>query len=116
MENKLICDFCRKNDSVGVYATDHGPFSLSYCDECLKHKNIRTLGNALSKWARFGEKAFDEYKSDEWSGCEPNVFFKDKYISLRELVKIITIDDVEEYFKTKTHLVELIISKLKERM
>lgn len=116
MENKLKCDFCKINDSVGVYATDHGPFSLAYCQECLNHKNIRTIGDGLSKWARFGDKTFDEYKDDEWSGCEPNVFFKEKYITLRELVKLITIQDVEEYFKTKTTLVELIISRLDERM
>jgi len=107
------CDFCEKNDSVGVYATDHGPFSLSYCEECLKHKNIRTIFNGLSKWARFGDIAFEEYSDS--CGCEPNVFFKGEYISLRELVKLITIKDVEEYFKTKNPMVELIISKLKER-
>lgn len=116
MENKFKCDFCEINDSVGVYATDHGPFSLSYCEECLKHKNIRTLYNALSKWARFGDKAFDEYTHEEWCGCEPNVFFKGEYILLRDLVKIITVKDVEEHLKVKNLIVDLIIRKLEERI
>lgn len=116
MEKELICNFCNERVSVGVYATDHGPFSLAYCEECLNHKNIRTIGNGLSKWARFGDKSFEEYKGEEWCGCEPNVYFNDKYITLRELVKIITIEDVEKYFKIKTSLIDLIISKLKDRM
>src|SRR5690606_28986744 len=52
--NNNKCDFCKINDEIGVYATDHGPFSLSYCKECLNHRNIRTLYNGLSKWARLG--------------------------------------------------------------
>ena len=106
------CDFCREREIEGVYATDHGPFSLGYCEECLKHPNIRTLGNGLSKWARFGDKAYNEYK--ELNGEEPNVYFKGKYMLLRDLVEVITVDDVDVYFGQRNDsLVQLIKEKIK---
>lgn len=112
-DKDMKCDFCRERESKGVYATDHGPFSLAYCEECLKHPNIRTLGNGLSKWARFDDKSFDEYKimNEE----EPNVYFKGEYMLLRDLVKVITVDDVDEYFgDKKSSLIELIKDKINQ--
>ena len=105
---KPMCNFCKENESVGVYATDHGPFSLAYCEECLNHPNIRTISNALSKYARFGNKAFDEYNEK----AEPNIYFKSEYVLLRELIKIITVDDVERIFPKEHGLYSLIIDKI----
>jgi hypothetical protein len=112
----LICDFCEENKMKGVYATDHGPFSLCYCSECLKHKNIRTKFNGLSKWARFGEKAFDEYKSEEWLGVEPNVYFKGEYMLLRDMVDIVTLDDIENMMPKDIWLYPMVIEKIKQRL
>lgn len=111
MENKLICQMCTTKDSVGVYSTDYAPVSLSYCEECLKYKNIRPLFTALLKWARQGEDAFEDKGR---SGCEPNVFFKDQYITLRKLVDVFNINDIEEYLDVRNPYAELIISKLKK--
>jgi hypothetical protein len=113
MNEILKCDFCETNDSIGVYATDHGPFSLSYCEECFKHYNLRTIGNALSKWGRFGDDAFEEYK--EINGCEPQVYFNNNYISLRNLVEIIDISDVDKIFSDIDFLRNLIIDRLNEK-
>ena len=107
---KLMCNFCRENESVGVYAVDHGPFSLAYCEVCLKHSNIRTIGNALSKYGRFGDIAFNEYT--ELNKSEPQVYFKGKYILLRELIKIINVNDVEKVFPKEHGLYPLIMGKL----
>jgi DNA-binding CsgD family transcriptional regulator len=96
MSKELMCDFCKVNEAKGIYAVDHGPFSLAYCEECLKHPNIRTLGNGLSKWGRFGDKAFDEYHTLD--NPEPNVYFNGEYITLRELINVISIEDVEDCF------------------
>lgn len=115
MEIEEICDFCEINNAIGVYACDHGPFSQYYCEECLMHKNIRTLYNGLSKWARLGDIVFNEYADEEWLGCEPNVFFNGEYMSLRDLIKIITVKDVEEHLNFKNSLVDLIIKRLGER-
>lgn len=111
---KLTCDFCLINDYVGVYATDYAPISLSYCDECLKYKNIRTIGSGLLKWARFGDKSFEEYS--DLLGCEPTVFFKGNYITLRNLIKIITVNDIKEYLNIKDQRIDLIITRIEERM
>jgi hypothetical protein len=109
MDNK--CDFCREREIKGVYATDHGPFSLGYCGDCLKKPNIRTLANGLSKWARFGDKAYDEHKL--MNGGEPNVYFKGEYMLLRDLIDIITIEDVDEYFGNRNDwLTQLIKEKI----
>lgn len=108
INKKPTCNFCKEKESVGVYATDHGPFSLAYCEKCLNHDNIRTIGNALSKYARYGDKAFGEYNEIS----EPNVYFKGKYILLRELIKIITVDDVERIFPKEHGLYSLIIDKI----
>lgn len=108
---KNLCNFCRKNEMSGVYAADHGPFSLGYCNKCLKHPNIRTMGNAISKYGRFGEDSFNEYV--ELNGVEPNVYLNDKYITLREMVKIIKIEEVEDYINKEHPVYLLFIDRLK---
>jgi hypothetical protein len=110
----MKCDFCEVNESVGAYATDHGPFSLCYCEECLKHPNLRTMDNALSKWGRFGDRAFDEYASEEWSGCEPQVYYNGNYIPLRELVDIIDEDFIINNFPNESPILTQIINRFKE--
>lgn len=105
-----MCDFCRERESISVYAVDHGPFSLAYCDECLKHPNIRTVFNALSKFIRLGYVVFDEYK--DLNGAEPNVYYNGRYISLRELVEIIDVAGVEKYVPKNSFLYPILIDKL----
>ncbi len=114
LEEKMMCDFCKVNESTGVYATDHGPFSLAYCDECLDHTNIRTINNALSKYARFDDEvAFREYY-DRY-GVEPNVYYNGKYMLLRELVKIVDENDIEKYFPKENFIYLLLMDKLRAR-
>jgi len=93
--SELICDYCNVNVAVGVYAADHGPFSLAQCEECLKHPNLRTIGNGLSKWGRFGESAFSEYK--DLNGSEPKVYFNGEYMLLRDFVTIINEDHINSF-------------------
>ena len=104
------CDFCREREIEGVYATDHGPFSLGYCEECLKHPNIRTLGNGLSKWGRFGESAFNEYK--DYNGSEPKVYFNGEYMLLRDFVTIIN----EEHINNFTWLSDVLKGQILDRL
>jgi hypothetical protein len=35
MEDKLICEVCKKNEAVGVASSAVGPVSLAYCKTCL---------------------------------------------------------------------------------
>ena len=109
----LTCDYCKENEAIGVYAADHGPFSLAECEECLEHRNLRTKGNALSKWGRLGDKAFDEYKYLNQS--EPKVHFNGEYILLREFIKILTEDDVH-IIMGENPLKEIIVERLKNEI
>lgn len=117
MENdKLICDFCKEHEAIGVYATDHGPFSLAYCEECLKHPNLRIIGNGLSKWARLGDVVFEEYKSAEWLGCEPQVYYKGEYIQLRKFVEMLNEEIINELIPKTDWLKELLLNKINKQL
>lgn len=109
------CDFCKTNDSIGVYATDHGPFSLRYCQTCLEHSNVRTIFNACSKYFRFGEIVFDECK--ERNGAEINVYYKGEYVLLRDLIKNLDYELVENHIPKGSFLYPIMIDYLngKER-
>ncbi len=110
-----ICGFCNEREIIGVYAADHGPFSLGYCDECLKVSNIRTKFNGLSKYGRFGDRAFTEY--EELNGSEPMIHYNGNYIKLREYVTLLTSEDVEElltFMGDENSLKNIIVNKFKE--
>ena len=32
-----MCDICKKDETLGVYASRYGPISLAYCKECLQN-------------------------------------------------------------------------------
>jgi len=106
------CDFCRRKRKTGVYATDYAPVSLCYCKECIKVHNIRPLEVAVFGWARLGENYFTPYESDDIE-YPPMVYYEGKYISVEELIKNLSEENIYKWFKPSFRL-ELIIKKFKE--
>ena len=80
-EKILICDFCKTREAVGVFST-HMPISLAYCQECLDINEIRTRHNVHMNWIRI-------YLDNDY-----HVWFKDKYMSIREYITELKLSDV----------------------
>jgi late competence protein required for DNA uptake (superfamily II DNA/RNA helicase) len=103
----LICNFCGVREAVGVFAT-HMPISLAYCQQCLDVNEIRTLHNVHMCWSHYGE----EYLKNDYT-----VWYRDKYMSVREYITGLTEADIVDYYKIQAWfwLRDKLIEKLKER-
>jgi|ERR1035437_1125414 hypothetical protein len=104
MENK--CDFCNKNEAVGIYST-HLPISLAYCQDCLDAQEIRTRHNVHMNWLGISG---DEYLNNDYT-----VYFKDKYINIKQYVQDLSNEDVEDFYKTQTNYCDQLKEKIKFR-
>jgi late competence protein required for DNA uptake (superfamily II DNA/RNA helicase) len=101
----MICNFCKKENAVGVYST-HMPISLAYCQKCLDVNEIRTRHNVHMDWA---------YKGDSYLENNYIVFFKDNYISIKKYITELTEADVNEYYHGHPYA-EMVIDKLRKRV
>ena len=89
----MKCDYCKINESVGVYSYDFGPVSLSCCQQCLETKNLRTNHHIHMVWLTYGDKVFD---------LEGVVFYKGNYIKINEYLSKITVKDILEYYDSES--------------
>jgi len=92
-EKILICNFCNTREAVGVFCT-HLPMSLAYCQECLDVNEIRTRHNVHMNWIKTG----DEYLNNDFT-----VYFKDKYMSIKEYINCLTEADVIKYYPSEQY-------------
>ena len=113
MKGAEICDFCEINETYGVYSTDYAPVSLCYCKECLKHNNIRPIEIAIFGWARLGEKYFTPYKLDDGKEYPPMVYCEGKYITVKELIENLTLENINKWVRTPWRLT-LVLKKYEE--
>ena len=108
MSEELICDFCKVRPAVGVYCT-HVPMSLAYCQQCLDAKDIRTVHNVNMNWVRGGYEYFEN---------EFTVFFKERYMLIKEYSETVTVEDMENYYDdlwVKCGFVNDLINRINER-
>jgi hypothetical protein len=107
---KEMCDFCEKNETKGVYATDYAPVSLGYCEECHEIPNLRPLFIAIFGWGRIGDKYFKESFVLDDKVYPPMTYYQGKYLTVEEMVSKLTEKKIKKLI-TNEHIQNVVLNR-----